>query len=150
MNVNFYVNEEKRTVVCKLSDTAEAVLDDLVQNGYMPSTPECYEDGLLKEGFTGKAKCSDEDTFDAEKGKRIAYKRAMAKYNRSKQKVVDRILRQQLKSFTNFSNTLDRLYKKYERIVVNSENDCKAIIDGQQRVKAHLDMGQVYAEHEEA
>lgn len=61
----FYVNEKKRTVVCVLE-------------GFL-NVPE-YRNGVWVDNkyfkAYGVAKCSPEDTFDAERGKRIAMAKA--------------------------------------------------------------------------
>lgn len=130
MCIDYYINPEKRTVVCKISDVEHGVMEDLARNGYAPATPCVYECSLLKDSFTGKAKCSDTDVFDEEKGKRIAYKRAMVKYNKSRSKLCHALLVAESKHFTNFSNVLARLFQKYDRIAASSESDCEDIING--------------------
>lgn len=54
-NSEIFINDEKKTVFCKL----ETVLGT----------------------FEGKAKCSPKDTFDAAVGKKIAYNRALRQAN---------------------------------------------------------------------
>ena len=64
--MKFYINEEKRTVVCKIIS-------------------DCYTLYPYKT-FVGKAKCDPEDKFDVEKGKKIAKLRAYTKYNKNELK----------------------------------------------------------------
>ena len=61
----FFVNEKKRTVVCML-------------NGHL-NTPSWTMGAYVNEAWIksyGVAKCSPEDTFDVERGKRIAMAKA--------------------------------------------------------------------------
>lgn len=62
-NMDFYVNEEKRTVVAKINIIEKVGPFKIIGESYL-----------------GKAKCSPEDIFDAEKGKSIAELRALLKY----------------------------------------------------------------------
>ncbi len=64
----FYINEKKRTVVCKLHANVATPTD------------ETYYRGISLRSFSvnaiGRAKCSKDDEFDVERGKRIALGRA--------------------------------------------------------------------------
>ena len=59
----FFVNEDKKAVVCLITITRHK--------------------GLPNQTFIGKAKCSPSDTFDVEKGKDIAYVRALLKLKKA-------------------------------------------------------------------
>lgn len=60
MNINYIVNEEKKTVVC------------ILEVEYLLGSWESLR-------FTGKAKCSPDDQWDVETGRKIAYSRAYIK-----------------------------------------------------------------------
>ena len=64
----FYINENKRTVVCKLHTYVATPVD------------ETHFRGISLRSFSvnaiGRAKCSKDDEFDVERGKRIALGRA--------------------------------------------------------------------------
>lgn len=75
VNTKYYVDEEKEVVACVLTVTDE-VLNKLHKYGlateYFP-----YEPDVRK--YTGVARCSLEDEFDVEYGKRLAEYRASYK-----------------------------------------------------------------------
>lgn len=73
----FFVNEYTKTVTCKLS----AQLDSL-ENAIAPNNSKIiiFEDNLLS--ATTTAKCSPNDVFDIDRGKRIAMARAENKIYR--------------------------------------------------------------------
>ena len=75
INTKYYVNEEKKVVVCVLIVTDE-ILNKLHKYGlaeeYFP-----YESDVRK--YTGVARCAPEDEFDVEYGKRLAEYRASYK-----------------------------------------------------------------------
>lgn len=77
----FYVNEEKRTVVCKihgcLTGFSGEVENELVAT--CPATKVSFEDNFAIQSFTGKAKCCPGDKFDEKIGRQIAESRAKMK-----------------------------------------------------------------------
>lgn len=79
----FYINEDKRTIVCVISDT-KYLLDEFIKanNEFMYDNYISWETLEMPNSFSGKAVCSDEDEWDEELGKTIAYARARRKmYN---------------------------------------------------------------------
>ena len=72
-NITYYINEGKRTVICKLTTQQEFINKLIV-------IPSCT--------YTGKAKCALEDYWNVDKGKRIALIRALQKYYKDKQKIL--------------------------------------------------------------
>lgn len=83
----FFVNEEKRTVVCKIPDTEEKLLDFIEENFNFKDfhydwalTGKGLNKMSLPRSFIGKAVCSEEDEWDEETGKMIAYSRAKDKF----------------------------------------------------------------------
>ena len=101
MNINikmdkcvFYIDENKRTVVCVINNTRDLVLDFFnirFADWEMSSKADVlFEPNSslrqklrLPERFEGKAVCSPEDTWDVEVGKLIAFNRAKYKLNTS-------------------------------------------------------------------
>lgn len=77
----FYVNEEKRTVVCKihgcLTGFSGEIENELV--AACPATKVSFEDNFAIQSFTGKAKCCPGDKFDEKIGRQIAESRAKMK-----------------------------------------------------------------------
>lgn len=101
MNINikmdkcvFYIDENKRTVVCVINNTRDLVLN-FFNIAFMdwdipPKANVLFEPNSsvrqqlrLPERFEGKAVCSPEDTWDVEVGKLIAFNRAKYKLNTS-------------------------------------------------------------------
>ena len=91
-NIVFYVNEEKRTVVAKLSDVRQEVWQMATSISHKEYHIPCeiadifsYDDrifGKVPNTLTGKAVCSPLDTFDVEVGKTLAQARLLQKvYN---------------------------------------------------------------------
>ena len=83
----FYVNEKKRTVVCVIPDTEEKLQNFIEENFTFKDFD--YNWGLTTKGlnnmslprsFIGKAVCSEDDEWDEETGKMIAYSRAKDKF----------------------------------------------------------------------
>lgn len=79
----FYINEDKRTIVCVIPDT-KYLLDEFIRanNEFMYDNYIEWETLEMPHSFSGKAVCSVDDEWDEELGKTIAYARARRKlYN---------------------------------------------------------------------
>lgn len=127
-DIQYFVNEKKGVVVCKISDTAETVVKDMVQHDYGPANEDTYLYSLLNDSYVGKARCSANDTFDEDLGRKIAYKRALAKLNHAKEKMVKRIAAHEKASHERFMDIIGKLEERYARIAANVEKDCKELI----------------------
>ena len=120
----YFINEEKRTVVCKLEGCCNAVVEDMERKGY-PFCPEF----IIDDSFVGKAVCSEDDVFNEEIGRKVAYNRAIAKVNKAKKKALINFVT----DFTNWTtevvaNTL-KLVSKYETIVRRKEHNVSKILN---------------------
>ena len=89
----FYVNEEERTVVCVIPDTRKMVLN-FIKDHFSFKDVNLYEAiniwgskwyGKLKlpASFMGKAVCAEEDEWNEETGRLIAFSRAKDKCYKS-------------------------------------------------------------------
>lgn len=83
-DVNYYINEEKRVVVCKVEPyTVTSHFPWEIGKGldYKQSMAKSFFEmcGETNTTFVGKAICMEEDTFDVEFGKKLAYDKAMFK-----------------------------------------------------------------------
>ena len=86
----FYVDEDARTIVCVIPNTREMVLDFIYEH-FRWSDIDFYGasdyklDNKLKmpNSFMGKAVCADEDEWDEELGRKIAFSRAKDKCYKS-------------------------------------------------------------------
>lgn len=79
-NVKYYVNRDKRTVVCILSGcrwNATNRILKYVRNYESFVNP--YGEFRIKDEYVGIAKCSPEDTWDEDYGQRLAFARARKK-----------------------------------------------------------------------
>ena len=87
----FYVNEEKRTVICVIPHTKD-MLVEFVADHFRWDNVDVWDaiggrfythDLRLPYSFTGKAVCAPEDNWDVETGKLIAFSRAKDKCYKS-------------------------------------------------------------------
>lgn len=83
--LKYYVNKEKRTVVCVLECDEFSAVDFVERNHSIRGEyfAHDYKKYVMPMRFEGKAKCAPEDEFDEELGKLIAFDRAKAKYDRA-------------------------------------------------------------------
>ena len=112
--VRYFINEESKTVVCKLRPLYDGYpeLLDLKGNAYTSFYEYADECNLT---FIGKAKCKEPDVFDVALGKKIAYDKAMSKLLKSKQKLM-KLLVDDLK------NSLEVYVAAYNAVVTEKEN----------------------------
>lgn len=123
----FYVNAEKRTVVCVIPNTCEALRQFLFDNFYYKDMPLCIytpKDSTLlylPDSFTGKAVCAEEDEWNEETGKLIAYSRAKNKFYKSFFRrankyiqTIDSHLMQMIDTFNEFGERIGDNDKKLE------------------------------------
>lgn len=101
MNINikmedcrFFIDEEKRTVVCAIENTRNKVLDFFninainweespTQGVKFDPNNALYKKLCLPERFIGKAVCASEDEWNEEVGRILAFDRAKYKLNTS-------------------------------------------------------------------
>lgn len=80
-NFIYYIDEEKRTVVCKRIDCEYEIMRMMSKNGLISIPSEISANKLiLKSSYTGKAKCNPEDEWDEDVGMDIARRRMLKKY----------------------------------------------------------------------
>lgn len=113
----YFVNTDKGVVVCKLHDTDEALLHDMVKSNIAPAHEEAYINTLIAETFIGKAVCKTGDTFVEEIGKAIAYKKAIKKLNLAKKKALKRVLDSSYKSYQYISDMASKMGPKYDNVI---------------------------------
>lgn len=122
-NIRYFINEEKKTVVCKLEDCGHTLICDMCHKGW-PG----HEAMIINDTFIGKAQCSLDDTFDVEIGKQIAYSRAVAKLFKAKRKALARFIEGNKKFIEDLSNDADKLISKYEGIINRKDKDIERIL----------------------
>lgn len=94
---DYFVNENTGTVTCVLWTTKMAAMD-YINRHFMQGNLGIYHRGFnvnerfhMPTKFIGTAKCSKNDSFDVETGKRIARRRAMELYQKSLWKHISNI-----------------------------------------------------------
>lgn len=123
-NVEYFVNEEKGVVVCKITNVRAALTHEADRKGIVLSKCDiCQYVMPMSNAFIGKAKCSSDDTFDLEKGKRIAYRRAVLKLNRAKAHAIDRIIKAEESEHEEIMKGLTSLLQKYSKTAENMQDE---------------------------
>lgn len=96
-NITYYIDEKKKIVVCKLSDCKYDVYN-LVTKKLRDYDKFIYDvvcmegnENFLNDTYVAKSKCIDGDTWDVEKGKRIALCKVLKKYHIAKNKKLSKI-----------------------------------------------------------
>lgn len=120
----FYINEEKRTVVCVIPNTRDMVFDFIVDHFYDGHITFFYgkktDSLMMPNSFTGKAVCAQEDEWDEETGKLIAFYRAKNKCYKSFFKRVDTFIWDIDTALDNFAEIVndfgDKLTEKAEKL----------------------------------
>lgn len=116
----FYVNKEKRVVVCVIG--VERHFPTCFVEEFCYKEPEFFEQKLMPDGiptrFVGKAICSESDEWDEELGKEIAFTRAKRKY------------------MTSLFKSLQKWINKCDELLLNSLNTINTF---GQKVAADLD-----------
>lgn len=119
----YFVDTEKKVVVCKLINCSNALICDMCHRGW-PG----YSNLLIEDTFIGKAKCSPEDTFDENIGKQIAHKRAVAKMFAAKERTLKVFVENNRKCINALSRDADKLIGKYEGTISRKDGDILRII----------------------
>ena len=120
---NFYVNEEKRTVVCVIPGTKQMLEDffyehfnfsDINMIDGIEFSRKTEEQLWMPKYFTGKAVCSETDEWNEELGRLIAFNRARTKCYKSFFKrantmvqAIDRRLGDMIDTFNDFGMKID-------------------------------------------
>lgn len=131
----FYVNEAERTVICVIPNTCTLLWDFLKDNVRWHDIDMYYAiDGTLEKelympnSFMGKAVCAEEDEWNEETGRLIAYSRAKNKCYKSFFKrannlvqTVDRRLGDMVNTFNEFGEKIssheDVLHAKIDHLL---------------------------------
>ena len=120
----FYVNKEKRTIVCVIPNTHFAVCKFIEDNFQFPDINFDYsisnwnnhntKELLMPHSFSGRAVCAEEDEWDEELGRMIAFSRAKNKFYKAFFKransfinLVDRRLGDMVEIFNNMGEKLE-------------------------------------------
>ena len=91
---HYHVDEDKRTVVCVLSTSYGELYNRVVK--YAPSL-QLYNVPYMEGSYVGIARCSSEDIFDPEFGKKLARVRAIRAKNRDMNRKLASVVKNQEK-----------------------------------------------------
>ena len=124
----FYVNEDKRTVVCVIPYTGSMLIDFIWEHfdwgdiSMCDSISSIRKDLIMPRSFVGRAKCAAEDEWDEELGRKIAFSRAKDKCYKSFFKranrfiqVVDARLGDMITMFNDFGLKLESKQKELQK-----------------------------------
>lgn len=130
---NYFVNEEKGVVVCKLSNIRQDVDEELERHdiGVHPMILDHMLWGI-SDFVVGKAVCSEEDKakglFNEDIGRKIAYRRAQAKLANLKFRLYNRLRRDIQKNAAALMKDTNTLITKYSDMQDNAENALGKVI----------------------
>ena len=123
----FYVDEDARTVICVIADTEDFTvrhaLTNFIEEQFHYKDADIGSavyysslDDILKmpKSFMGKAVCSEDDEWDEEAGKLLAFKRAKTKFYNSFFKRANILLRTLDKRLDDMVETFGQLGLKIE------------------------------------
>ena len=138
----FHINEDARTIICVIPNTEDLFVDFISEN-FQFSDINMYDvidfwnkrfmhEIRMPKSFIGKAKCSEEDNWDIELGKMIAFSRAKDKcyksfFRRANKFVqtIDRRLGDMITVFNDFGvrleNKRENLQQRIEEMTVESQ-----------------------------
>lgn len=127
-NCHFFIDENKRKVVCVIENTENLVNDFIMGQtalNYWFLPDEVINKLIMPNRFSGVATCAPEDTWDIEVGKAIAFSRAKYKLNTSFFKranylvnEIDRRLGRVVESFNAYGEHVDRNNNKREKWII--------------------------------
>jgi hypothetical protein len=135
-DVKFYIQPEKRKIICVIKNTEQIAADFLRKNSRIdPYCDDSYlwnndmgrrnylwDKLLMPDSFTGIATCAPEDEWDEETGKRIAFHKAKYKLNKS-----------MFKRFNLYVNTIDKWLSEAVEIVNDFGEKLSVNTDKRQR-----------------
>ena len=87
-DATYFINEEKKVVVCTINKTRDLFINFVVENFKIWPTYFAYDESLfhmleMPNKFTGVARCSENDEWNPETGKLIAFSRMKDNLNKS-------------------------------------------------------------------
>ena len=114
--VTYIIDEENRTVKAVIKNLKWDAINSIFRIFIKEGIQFCpTEENVLNSSYSATAKCYEKDEFDVEKGKLIARRKAIVKYNKAKvakmQKVYDKISKVE----KSLKATIDYTTKKYEK-----------------------------------
>lgn len=113
-DAKYSINEEKKTVVCILEKTKDLFEDFVIDNFDLWNFTMLNKVKKMPNRFVGIAKCSEEDEWNIETGKLIAFSRAKDKLNKSFFKRAATYVKYVDKSVDDFVEVINSIGEKLE------------------------------------
>lgn len=133
--VNYYINEQKRVIACKIEPGIETEPFDLFADNtsnitYKTSMEKGFFEMCEDEGisFTGKAVCLAEDEFNVQFGKNLAYDKAMFKMLDAKRRFIEKANKYLEKRIEANNLILDDITKQLDKVTERFENKIKEVM----------------------
>lgn len=120
--MNFYINQEKRTIVCLIDNCQKDVINT-IQKSFPLSEDFFMGHGInlnMGNKYVGVAKCSPLDAWNVDIGVKIAKTRALYKYQKD-----------YLKTIGGFMNYYEDCFLKFQK---RESNCCSKIYDYCQKI----------------
>lgn len=114
-DVKFKVDENKRTIVCWVEGTENMFIDFYTDNFNGCPTYHTFEKCKMPNRFVGKAVCSQDDVWNEELGKLIAYDRMKTALNKSFFNAAKRCVDYQDKCLGDFCDIVNSYGEKLSR-----------------------------------
>ena len=115
-NCDFYVDKEKRTIVCVINNAQCALYnymdETFATGGFAWYTCRMSHWAEMPKRFVGKAVCSEEDEWDEEFGKLLAFSRAKHKFYSCFFNRAGMILKKMQEQLSHTTNELEDFAKK--------------------------------------
>ena len=126
---HYIVKPEEGVVVCIIYDCCHNAIALVNRHtGLFNGIPCCCDTNPYCLGeYRGVAKCSPEDTFDVEYGKKLAYKKAYIKYAAALERTVKRIVK-------NYTETSDTLVAQLKNVGDKIDGRTNAAIESYERL----------------
>lgn len=114
--VTYIIDEENRTVKAVIRNLKWDALNTIFRLFIKEGIQFCpTEENVLNNTYSATAKCSEKDEFDVEKGKLIARRKAIIKYNKAKVAKMQKVYDKLSKVEKSLKATIDYTIKKYEK-----------------------------------
>lgn len=119
--VTYIIDEDARKVKAIIRNTKYDAINSIFRaaNDLDVELPNEFE---LNSTYSGTATCSENDVFDVEKGKLIARKKAIIKYNKAKATRMKMFYNKIESLQRNLKSTIDYTVSKYEKFEKEIDN----------------------------
>jgi hypothetical protein len=136
--VNYYINEKKKVIACRIEPDVEKDYSSLTALfnpghkglGYKESMERSFFEmcGEQNISFVGKAICMDDDEFNVEFGKNLAYDKAMFKLLAAKSKFILNDVKE-LKGYIDADTAiLEDISKQVDKVTERFEKKLKEVM----------------------